>query len=83
MTSITWDTPEFKAKVNGAHCAQFHKAFELADRSYPVVDEFEQRMGFAVDRERLEDAAGVLACLLKKNPPKWQHGRVLYALARN
>lgn len=51
-------------------------------KEYPVVDAFEARMGFALDRERLESAARVLACPLKNNPPNWQHGRVLYAAAR-
>lgn len=50
---------------------------------YPVVDAFEQRMGFAIDRAKLEEAARVLACPVKANPPNWQHGRVLYALARH
>lgn len=39
-------------------------------------------MGFAVDRERLEAAARVLACPVKRNQPNWQHGRVIYAAAR-
>lgn len=51
-------------------------------KDYPVVNAFEARMGFALDRDRLESAARVLACPLKKSPPNWQHGRVLYAFAR-
>lgn len=50
--------------------------------SYPVVEAFEERMGFAIDRQRLEDAARILACPLKANPPNWQHGRVIYAAVR-
>ncbi len=50
---------------------------------YPVVDTFEQRMGYVLERNKLERAARVLACPLKTNPPNWQHGRVLYAIARN
>lgn len=49
---------------------------------YPVIDELEQRLGYALDRVRLERAARVLACPVKRNPPCWQHGRVLYALTR-
>jgi predicted O-methyltransferase YrrM len=49
---------------------------------YPAVDAFEQASGFAIERERLEAAARVLACPVKKNPPNWQHGRVLYAAIR-
>lgn len=49
---------------------------------YPVVDDFEARYRYDVGRERLERAARVLACPVKANPPCWQHGRVLYAVAR-
>lgn len=49
---------------------------------YPIVSALEARCGFALDRDRLEDAARVLACPFKKSPPNWQHGRVLYAIAR-
>lgn len=51
-------------------------------RAYPVVDEFESRCGYSVDRDRLERAARVLACPVKVNPPNWQHGRVIYAVLR-
>lgn len=49
---------------------------------YPVVDQFERRAGYRLDRDRLESAARVLACPLKAHPPNWQHGRVLYTIAR-
>lgn len=52
-------------------------------KEYPAVDAFEVRMGFKIDRAKLEASARVLACPLKHNPPNWQHGRVLYAAARN
>lgn len=63
--------------------ADYDAAFE-AERQveYPIVDAFEQRCGFAVDRQRLEAAARVLACPVKKNAANWQHGRVLYAAVR-
>lgn len=48
---------------------------------YPVVEAFEQRCGYAIPLTRLEDAARVLACPVKANPPNWQHGRVLYSAA--
>jgi predicted O-methyltransferase YrrM len=51
-------------------------------RAYPPIDRFEESLGYALDRARLEDAARVLACPIKKSPPNWQHGRVLYALVR-
>ena len=61
----------------------YRTAFNLERRSvYPCVDAFEQASGYALDRERLEAAARVLACPVKKNPPCWAHGRILYAAAR-
>lgn len=63
--------------------AGYDAAFQ-AERmnDYPVMDALEARLGYAVDRTRLEAAARVLACPLKKNPPNWQHGRLIYALGR-
>jgi len=51
-------------------------------QDYPVIDAFEADCGAAIDRQKLEDAARVLACPVKTNPPNWQHGRVIYAAAR-
>ena len=61
------------------YAAAFHQE-RLVE--YRVIDAIEQRCGYALDRERLESAARVLACPVKKSPPNWQHGRVLYALTR-
>jgi predicted O-methyltransferase YrrM len=61
----------------------YRTAFVLESRSaYPCVDAFEQASGYALDREKLEAAARVLACPVKKNPPCWAHGRILYAATR-
>jgi len=63
--------------------AQYDEAFALeASQAYPMIDELETRLGYALDRVRLEAAARVLACPVKRNAPCWQHGRVLYALTR-
>jgi hypothetical protein len=63
--------------------SEYARVFE-AERlqSYPEIDALEARLGYAVGRERLEGAARVLACPVKAHPPNWQHGRVLYAMAR-
>lgn len=53
-----------------------------SSRDYPEMDRFEQSVGYALDRNRLEAAAQILACPVKANPPNWQHGRMLYAYAR-
>lgn len=63
--------------------AAYQAAFEKERaQSYPMVDAFEARMRYALDRQKLEEAARVLACPLKANPPNWQHGRVIYAVTR-
>jgi len=59
-------------EVFAAECARY----------YSEVTALEQNAGYAVPRVRLEAAARVLACPVKVNPPSWQHGRVIYALAR-
>jgi predicted O-methyltransferase YrrM len=61
----------------------YRQAFELErDQQYACIDAFEGRLGFSVSRDRLEEAARVLACPVKRSRPNWQHGRVLYALTR-
>lgn len=58
----------------------YERAFEKErQQEYPVIDAFEHRMGFAIDRDRLEAAARVLSCPIKAAAPNWQHGRVLYS----
>ena len=63
--------------------AEYAQAFAReVEREYPLVDAFEARVGYAVDRSRLLAAARVLACPVKANPPNWQHGRIIYAAFR-
>jgi predicted O-methyltransferase YrrM len=53
------------------------------EHAYPLVDALEQTIcGYAVARATLLAAARVLACPVKAHDPNWQHGRVLYAVAR-
>lgn len=68
---------------NRSTADDYQRVFE-AERvnEYPAMDEFEREMGFALDRTRLEKAASVLACPVKVNPPNWQHGRLVYSVAR-
>lgn len=63
--------------------ADFDRVFEEErQRIYPQVDEYERQTGYAMDRGRLESMARTLECPLKRSPPNWQHGRVLYSSAR-
>jgi predicted O-methyltransferase YrrM len=66
-----------------ATAEDYARVFEAErQREYPLIDAFERRMGYAIDRVKLEEAARVLACPVKRNPPCWQHGRVLFAVAK-
>jgi predicted O-methyltransferase YrrM len=61
----------------------YQEAFDReCGQTYPAVDAFETRAGFKIDTGKLREAAFILACPLKVNPPNWQHGRVIYAAAR-
>lgn len=63
--------------------ADYDAAFERERaRSFSEVDALECETGYAVDRDRLETAARVLACPVKANEPCWQHGRVIYSVYR-
>lgn len=63
---------------------EYQRIFELERAvDYPVIDAIEARLGFAIERERLEELARVLSCPFKAAAPHWQHGRVLYAAARH
>lgn len=72
-----------KVMTQTASVADYDRIFELErHQEYPAIDAFEQSMGYAIDRAKLEGAARVLACPMKEHSPNWQHGRVLYAVAR-
>jgi predicted O-methyltransferase YrrM len=62
----------------------YQRVFE-AERTqgYPVIEALEATAGYRLDRDRLEAAARVLACPIKKHAPSWQHGRVIYSLYRH
>ena len=69
--------------VAGLTRADYAAAFDAErDQVYPQVDALEARFCWGIDPPRLLEAARVLACPVKRTPPHWQHGRVLYAYAR-
>jgi predicted O-methyltransferase YrrM len=49
---------------------------------YPELDALEAKLGYAIDRDWLDEAGRVLCCPIKSAPPHWQHGRLIYAVAR-
>lgn len=72
------------ATATGPTVDTYRAAFERESAVvYPVVDALESRVGYALAPERYLQAARVLACPVKLNPPNWQHGRVVYAMYRS
>lgn len=60
--------------------ADYERAFEQeCAHSYPAIEAYEVRTGYSIHPRRIESAARTLACPVKKNPPCWQHGRVVYS----
>ena len=45
---------------------------------YPIVDQFEEDQGYAIDQDWLHDAALVTQVVVKKSDICYQHGRLLY-----
>lgn len=63
--------------------ASYERLFEdWRHQSYPVADEIEKRMGYAIDRDWLATLAFNTQVTQKKSDPNWQHGRVIYAVVR-
>lgn len=60
----------------------FTAFYRETQEKYPILDAFEQGLGYAIPEIKIQTAAMILACPVKVNPPNWQHGRVLYAVAR-
>lgn len=62
----------------------YQRTFEIERfHRYKVMDALEKRYGYALERDVLEAMALVMACPIKRNAPNWQHGRLVYALARH
>jgi predicted O-methyltransferase YrrM len=83
MSAMSWTREEKRAK--------YFEAFQAeAARAYPQIDRFIELLGgdqlaggasFKATWPFLQ-MAKVLACPMKERAPNWQHGRVLYSLAR-
>lgn len=66
-----------------APSAVYEKLFEGQKiRQYPIADELENRLGFAVDKDWLIHLGLSAQVTIKKSELNWQHGRVIYAILR-
>jgi Methyltransferase domain len=62
----------------------YRSLFEAArNASYPTVDQFEEDMGVAIDRQFIDELAFHTQVVIKKSRLVWTHGRVLYSALRN
>lgn len=75
MSAESWSREEKRAKYLEAFKAE-------AARTYPAIDQLIAMFG-GYELPSLATMARDLACPLKEHAPNWQHGRVLYAMARN
>ncbi len=46
---------------------------------YPMIDNFEKKMGYSIDKKWLDDLALITQVSIKKSEINYQHGRVLYS----
>lgn len=61
----------------------YQRAFDVErSQHYHAIDVIESAAGFYLSLDKLESAARVLACPVKRHPPCWQHGRVIYSFYR-
>ena len=51
---------------------------EVSKRTYPEIDSYEKKMGFAIDTEWLHEVALHTQVVIKESPLCYAHGRVLY-----
>lgn len=57
------------------------KIFEnIRSKSYPTIDEFEEKNGFKIDKQFLDELALKTQITIKKSENNYQHGRVLYSV---
>lgn len=72
---------DFRGKT--ATAEEYRAAFERERANdYKVMDAIEEELGFTLEHDWLLEAAADLSCPVKRNPPCWQHGRLLYAYLR-
>jgi predicted O-methyltransferase YrrM len=67
----------------GSNESQVHEYEKIyikeVGNTYPEIDKYEAGQVNKIETERLVKAAWYLANPLKKNPPCWQHGRLIYS----
>jgi hypothetical protein len=55
---------------------------QVKRKKWPIVDELEQKSGFAIDHDWLHELALTTQVVNKKSEINYQHGRILYSMLR-
>lgn len=78
-----WANDPFGTRLHATR-EDYQSLFEQAKKlEYPQIDELEARLGFAVDREWLDELAFHTQIVKKKSDLGYPHGRLLYSLLRH
>lgn len=77
-----WDNHPF-GRTPHATREQYLTWFQQTkDRCYPQIDELEARLGYAIERDWINELALHTQIVKKKSPLNYSHGRLLYSLLR-
>ena len=78
MTNSHWHDWPFGHEPRASKDEYIRLAKEVSKQTYPEIDKYEQKMGFAIDTEWLHELALHTQVVIKKSPLCYAHGRVLY-----
>lgn len=67
-------------KIPRGSSSEYIRLWEAAKSvSYPIIDQFEDEYGYAVDRDWFDNLSLLTQVVIKKSSICYQHGRLLYA----
>ena len=78
LTNSQWNDWPFGREPLATKDEYFRLANEVSKRTYPEIDSYEKKMGFAIDTEWLHEVALHTQVVIKESPLCYAHGRVLY-----
>jgi Methyltransferase domain len=83
LGNARWYNYPLGRSATGTREAYLRLAAEARAQSFPVMDEFERRMGFALDAAWMHELALHTQVAVKRSAICYQHGRLLYAVVRD
>ena len=78
LNNAHWHDWPFGHEPRASKDEYIRLAKEVRKLTYPEIDKYEQKMGFAIDTEWLHELALHTQVVIKKSPLCYAHGRVLY-----